>query len=111
MKIPNRHFMTIGSGVHTANQANVIDDIRGVGQQLGNLCSTFAMLAKLKWTAQEFLAGLIHETELHFSRIISAGELRQFWLGISQIHVRRATMLKQRNHSASLRLSLRYAWL
>ena len=63
--------MPVGSGVHAADQADVIDDTSRVWQKFGNFRSALAVLAKLEWTAEQFLAGLIDEAELHFSGIIS----------------------------------------
>ena len=95
MKIADRNFVPIRSSVHAADQADVIDDSGRVWQQFGNLCSALAMLLEPEWTSQEFLAGLIDETELNFLRIIRAVELGQLRLRIGQIHVRRATVLEQ----------------
>ena len=99
--------MSVEAGVHRAHQADVVDDARDVGQQLGDLRTALTVLLELPRAAHERLAGAIHKTELHVAAVLLAAALRELGLGIGQVHVRGATVHEHGNHGPRLRRELR----
>ena len=64
-------------------------------------------LANFHGLPNSFLLARVDEAEFHFARIIAAAEPRQLGLGIEQIDVRRAAVLKQRDHRRGARRKVR----
>ena len=90
--------MTVVSRVHRANQADVVRDLLNVRKQFRKLGPRFSATRELPGAAQQLLAGSIDETVNHVSGIILSVKTLEFRFRICQIHVRWATVHKQRNH-------------
>ena len=54
--------MAVMARVHRAHHANVIDDLRNMRQQLGNLGATAAAFTELPGRAEELFVGPVDET-------------------------------------------------
>ena len=99
--------MSIRTGMHASDQANIIHDFRSVRQQFGKLGSALPMRLEPKGASKELLARLVHETKVNILFVVGTAVLRQLWLRIGKVHVRRTTVLEQGDHRLGLGLEMR----
>ncbi len=80
--------------VHRANQTEFICNRAQLRQCFGNLHAAFAMAAEFKLTRKQnvMIVGLM---DLHAVRMRLAAALRQFRLGVEQIHLAGTAILHQ----------------
>src|SRR4030095_7610130 len=90
--------MAVDVGMHRADQADFINDLREMRQKFRNLHSASTALLKLPWSAEKFLGGALHKAVGDFPRIIFATAPTQFGLGVEKVHMTRASVHEKRNH-------------
>ena len=94
--------MAVVAGVHAADEAEVIGNLRGVRQQLAEVHAALAVFLEFPRAAEEFAAGLVGEAVMDIAAIVHAVTALQLRLGIDEVHMTRAAVHEQRNHCLGL---------
>ena len=90
--------MAIVAGVHTANEAEIVGDLRGVGQQFAEIHAALAVLLELPRAAEELAAGFVSKAVLDVAGVVHAVAALQLGLGVCEVHVARAAVHEEGNH-------------
>ena len=95
VKVADGNFVAVRAGVHTSDEANIVGDSAGLGQEFGQFGTALSVFPELPACAQQLLAGCIGETVRDIFFVIRAVELCEFRFRIRQVHVRWTAVLKQ----------------
>ena len=87
MEVANRNLVAVRSGMHAADEADVVGDAAGLGQQLGKFHAAFAVLRELEPRTEQFCTRREDVAVADVFVVVGSVEPGEFGLRIRQIHV------------------------